>query len=141
MPTIFDSLVPFAFLACELFVGHFVYHDQRSWLLAFGCTFVVGAAAQALTLTQASNLREENGDLVRILAPHSRLRAILTAIIIIFCFCTALFYDILHLAQVQLFIALIPLIALIAFIASSVPYWNQVLAYARSVPPSGASKH
>jgi hypothetical protein len=130
VPTILDSLIPFAFLATELFTAHFVYHAQRGWLLALGCTFVVGAAAQMLTLTQAGNLREENGDLVRVLARHNRWRAILTVAIIIFCLCTALFYDTLHLDQVQIFIALIPLIALIAFLASSVPYWNRVLAYA-----------
>ncbi len=30
MPTLLDSLVPFAFLAAELFAAHFVYGNQRA---------------------------------------------------------------------------------------------------------------
>src|SRR6266705_6780732 len=46
MPNLLDSLVPFAFLASELFAGHFVYHGLRGWLLSVSLIFVVGAVAQ-----------------------------------------------------------------------------------------------
>src|SRR5579864_5838832 len=70
VPTLLDSLVPFAFLACELFMAHFVYHNLRGWLLTLGLIFVVGGAAQILTVTQARSLADENRDMTRVLAPQ-----------------------------------------------------------------------
>jgi hypothetical protein len=132
MPTLLDSLVPFAFLASELFAGHFVYHSLRGWLLSVSLIFVVGTVAQFLTITQARNLVEENRDVTRALAPYGRVRTVLGVIIIVFCICAWAFYDPLHLAQVQIFVALLALVGIIVFTGSSVPYWNQLLAYAEA---------
>ncbi len=131
MPTVLDSLVPFAFLAGELLVAHFVYHGLRGWLLAFSLTFIVGAAAQILTLTQTRLLAEENRDIMHVLAPYGRMRATLSAVITLISLCAWIFYDVLRLGQVQLVVALIALVAIIAFLGSSVPFWNRVLAYTR----------
>jgi hypothetical protein len=131
VPTLLDSLVPFAFLAGELFAAHFVYHGLRGWLLALGLTFVVGSAAQILTLTQARTLSEENRAVIEVLAPNSRLRTVISAAIIVLCLCAWALYDPLHLAQVQFFVALVALLGIIVFLGSSVPSWNRVLAYAR----------
>jgi hypothetical protein len=61
VPTLLDSLVPFAFLACELFMAHFVFNNLRSWLLTLGLMFVAGGAAQILTVTLYSLDVHTNG--------------------------------------------------------------------------------
>jgi len=65
VPTLVDSLVPFAFLAGELFMAHFVYGGLRYWLLSLGLTFVVGTLASIVTNRQARNFPEENRDVAR----------------------------------------------------------------------------
>ena len=131
MPTLLDSLVPFAFLAGELFAAHFVYHGLRGWLLALGFIFIVGGAAQFLTLTQARVLSEENRDVVRALMPQNRLRASLGAVLIVASLGAWALYDVLRLEQVQFFVALVALVGIILSLGSSVPYWNRILAYSR----------
>jgi hypothetical protein len=131
VPTLLDSLVPFAFLACELFMGHFVFNNLRSWLLTLGLMYVVGGAAQILTVTQARSLADENRDITRVLAPHYRVRAVLGAIIVVLSLCACALYDVLRLWQAQFVIALFAFALVIVFISSSVPFWNRVLAYAR----------
>ena len=131
VPTLLDSLVPFAFLAGELFTAHFVYGSLRVWLLAFAITFVVGMAANLLTMTQARNLSEENRDLLRVLAPHSRIRTMLILAIMVLFLCASALYGQLHLDQIQFIVALFALITIIVFLGSSIPRWHQVLVFAR----------
>jgi hypothetical protein len=131
MPTLLDSLVPFAFLACELFAAHFVYNGLRGWLLVLGLSFIVGVAAQLLTLTQARRLGEENRDVVGALRPLSRIRAALSAVIIVASLGAWALYDVLRLGQEMSVVALVAAILIIVFLGSSVPYWNRVLAYTR----------
>jgi hypothetical protein len=131
MPTLLDSLVPFAFLVSELFAAHFVYHGLRGWLLALGLSFVAGAVAQFLTLTQARLLSEENRDLVRALTPQSRIRAAIGAVITVACLCAWALYNVLQLGQEQFVVALVAFLGIVVFLGSSVPYWNRVLAYTR----------
>jgi hypothetical protein len=131
VPTLLDALVPFAFLASELFMAHFVYNNLRGWLLTLGLIFVVGGAAQILTLTQARSLADENRDIIRVLAPHYRIRAVLSAVMVMLSICAFALYDVLRLGQAQFVIALLAFALVIVFSSSSVPFWNQVLAYAR----------
>ncbi len=131
LPNLLDSLVPFAFLAGELFMAHFVYHGLRGWLLTLSLLFIVGGAANLLTLTQARTLAEENRDIARVLAPVGWVRLALNAVIGVLSLCAWALYDVLRLGQVQLVVALVALVGIIVFIGSSMPYWNQVLAYAR----------
>jgi hypothetical protein len=131
VPTLLDSLVPFAFLASELFMAHFVYNTLRGWLLTLGLIFVVGGAAQILTLTQARSLADENRDITRVLAPHFWVRAGLGAVIVVLSLRAFALYDVLRLGQAQSVIALLAFALVIVFSSSSVPLWNQVLAYAR----------
>jgi hypothetical protein len=131
VPTLVDSIVPFAFLAGELFMAHFVYNGLRYWLLALGLTFVVGTIASIVTIMQARTFPEENRDVVRALTPLIGVRAVLGIVILVFCLVAWALYDVLRLEQLQIVIALVALIAIIVFLASSVPYWNRILAYAR----------
>ncbi len=131
VPTLLDSLVPFAFLASELFMAHFVYHGLRGWLLTLGLIFVIGGASQIVSSMQARTLPEENRDIALVIAPVGWVRAALNAVIVVLSLCAWALYDVLRLGQVQLVVTLVALVGIIVFIGSSVPYWNQVLAYAR----------
>lgn len=131
VPTLLDSLVPFAFLASELFMAHFVYHGLRGWLLTLGLIFVIGGASQVVSSMQARTFPEENRDVALVIAPVGWVRAALNAVIVVLSLCAWALYDVLRLGQVQLVVALVALVGIIVFIGSSVPYWNQVLAYAR----------
>lgn len=68
-PTLIDSIVPFAFVACEVFMAHFVANDLRHWLLASGATFLVGLAAWLVGWNEARRGAHDNravlGDLPR----------------------------------------------------------------------------
>jgi hypothetical protein len=131
VPTLVDSLVPFAFLASELFAAHFVYNGLRNWLLSIGLAFVVGMVASLVTTMQARTLPEENRDVARALTPLNWVRAVLGMVILVLCLAAWALYDVLRLEQVQIVVALVALVAIIVFLGSSVPYWNRVLAYAR----------
>ena len=130
VPTILDALVPFAFLACELFLSHFVYHDLRNWLLTFGLIGIVGAAAQFVTITQTRAFVEENRDMVRTVKLHGRYRGIFVGISSVINLCLWALYDALHLEQIHLVVASIALVMVVGFVLSTIPYWNQVLVYA-----------
>jgi hypothetical protein len=140
VPTLVDSLVPFAFLASELFTAHFVYGGLRYWLLSLGLTFVVGTLASIVTSRQARTFPEENRDVARALTPLDRVRAVLSAAILVLCLAAWALYDVLRLEQAQIVVALAALVALIVFLGSSVPYWNRILAYARGEYNKAADK-
>ena len=131
VPTLLDALVPFAFLACELFLSHFVYHDLRNWLLTFSLIGIVGAMSQVVTITQTRTFVEENRDMVRAIKLHGRYRGIFVGVSIGISLSLWALYNVLHLGQIRLVIALIVLIVVGMFVLNTVPYWNQVLAYAR----------
>jgi hypothetical protein len=131
VPTLVDSLVPFAFLAGELFMAHFVYGGLRNWLLSLGITFVVGTIASIVTIMQARTFPEENRHVARALTPLNGVRAVLSMLLLVLCLAAWALYDVLRLEQVQIVVALVALVAMIVFLGSSVPYWNRVLASAR----------
>src|SRR5260370_4944172 len=110
VPALLDSLVPFAFLACELFMAHFVYHGLRGWLLTLGLIFIVGGASQIVSNMKAHTLAEENRDIARVLAPLRWLRLALNAVIGALSLCAWALYDVLRLGQVQLVVALVALV-------------------------------
>jgi hypothetical protein len=136
LPTLIDSLVPFGFLTSELFMAHFVYGSQRAWLLATGIGFVVGVLARSQGTKQARIHVQENRGVLAAVAGSSRTRLALTvAPAALFLGAWAL-YDLLGLGRVQTAIAAVSVIAMIAIIGGTVPYWNHVLAYARSARPT-----
>jgi hypothetical protein len=64
LPTLLDSAVPFAFLVAELFMAHFVYGNERAWLLAAGMAYAVGLAAHSVRRSQTYRNQQENAGVV-----------------------------------------------------------------------------
>jgi hypothetical protein len=132
LPTLFDSLTPFGFVVAELFLVHFASGYLRGWLLAYAGCSLVGSVAWILQNSQVRLLAHENRPTKDVLAAQDRLRGVLTLAIGGLSIAACALYDVLHLGQAQLAIAILALIATIAFLASSAPGWNRLLVYARS---------
>jgi len=132
MPTLLDSLVPFAFVAAELFLGHFVYGNTRGWLLAYAGCYLLGAIAWVLQNTQARLLANENRRIKDVLAASERIRGMLAVAFAALSLAAWALYDVLHLGQAQLVVAILVLISCGVFISSSIPGWHRLLAYART---------
>jgi hypothetical protein len=131
IPTLLDSLVPFAFLAAELFLAHSIYNNFRSWLLGFSLVFFVGLVARITASWQEQKWQEENREIVDRVRVYTKLRVVIVSVIaIFFFFCWALFEP-LHLERFQIEIAAAALAATVIYAASILPYWGQVLRYAR----------
>jgi hypothetical protein len=129
LPTLLDSIVPFAFVATELFLAHFVYGNVRGWLLAYAGCYLVGIAAGALTNEQVRKLAEENRIVHNRLASYDRFRGVLVVILAALSLLAWALYDVLRLEQVQLIVALVAFVGCIIFISSSIPFWNQFLDF------------
>jgi hypothetical protein len=132
LPTLLDSLVPFAFVATELFLGHFVYGNTRGWLLAYAGCYLVGGVAWILQNTQVRLLASENRRIKDVLATSDRIRGILGVAFAALNLAAWALYDVLRLGQAQLIVAILALIGTCVFLASSIPGWHRLLAYARS---------
>jgi hypothetical protein len=132
MPSLVDSLVPFAFLAVELFVAHFVYGNQRAWLLSASIAYAIGLVASRTTIVQARGQSGENQGVLRAIGSVIAARLALNTGLTLLSFAAWALYDVLRLGQHTLAVALVALVAVAAALGSTVPYWNRVLAYARS---------
>jgi hypothetical protein len=141
IPTLLDSLVPFAFLAAELFMAHLVYGNPRAWLLAAACAWAVGLAVWATNFTEARIPSSENRDLLAAVAAHLRPRFILNLALFLIYLLAWAGYDFLHLGDAPLAVGIVALLLHIFFLLNSSPYWNRVLAYARGeAPPAQAPR-
>lgn len=129
LPTLLDSIVPFAFVATELFLAHFVYGNVRGWLLAYAGCYLVGIAAGVLTSAQVRKLAEENRIVHNRLASYDRFRGVLVVILAALSLLAWALYDVLRLEQAQLIVALVAFVGCIIFISSSIPFWNQFLDF------------
>jgi hypothetical protein len=127
MPTLIDSAVPFGFLVAELFLAHFVYGNVRLWLLVAGLGFILAIVAWGTTHSH----RLENEGVLRAVAGLSPVRVLPSVI------STAVFlgmwalYDVIGLGQASGLVAAVAVVVIAGVIATTIPYWNRVLAYAR----------
>jgi hypothetical protein len=141
LPSLLDSLVPFAFLAAELFLAHFVTGNMRGWLLAYaGCT-LVGIAAWFLQNAQVRRRRDENQIVHEVLAAQDRLRGILVVILTVLSLLTWALYDALQIGKVQLVVALVAFVGSVILISSSIPLWNRFLKYATGTRVTSQRSH
>jgi hypothetical protein len=134
LPTLLDSLTPFAFVVAELFLVHFASGNLRGWLLAYAGCYLVGVVAWILQNSQARLLASENRLTKDVLAAQDRLRGGLGVALGGLSLALWALYDVLHLRHAQVAIAILALITTIAFLVSSVPGWNHLLAHARREP-------
>jgi hypothetical protein len=140
MPSLVDSLVPFAFLAVELFIAHFVYGNQRAWLLAASLAFAIGLVAAGATQVRARGSAGDNRGVLRAVGSVFSLRLGFYAGLAVLTFAAWALYGLLGLGRHPLAVALVVLIAITAALGSTVPYWNRVLAHARDVGTVAPSK-
>jgi hypothetical protein len=127
MPTLIDSAVPFGFLVAELFLAHFVYGNERVWLLVAGLGFVLAIVAWGTTHAHT----EENADVLKAVAGLSPVRVLPSVICIVVFLGMWALYDVFGLGQVSGLVAAVAVVVILCVIATTVPYWNRVLAYAR----------
>lgn len=137
MPTLLDSVVPFGFLVAELFMAHFVYGNQRAWLLTTGAGFGVGIVAWGTTHLQTRSYVQENRGVLGAVAGLARIRLALTLAPLVLYLGAWALYDALRLGQARTLVAALALVAMGVVISGSVPYWNRVLAYAHG----GQTRH
>jgi hypothetical protein len=128
MPTLIDSAVPFGFLVAELFLAHFVYGNERIWLLVAGLAFVLAIVAWGTTHAHT----QENADVLKAVAGLSPVRVLPSIISIVLFLGMWALYDVIGLGQVSGLVAVVAVVVIGAVIATTVPYWNRVLTYARS---------
>ncbi len=121
LPTFFDSLVPFAFVATELFLAHLVSHNMRAWLLAYGGFYLVGVAAWYLQNRQIRTADAESRRIDRVLSPHDRFRLMFLVVCTALSLAMAGFYTILRIGQMQLAVAIGIFVVACLFLGRSVP--------------------
>jgi hypothetical protein len=131
LPTLLDSIVPFAFVAAELFLAHFVYGNERGWLLAYAGCYLVGIAAWFMQNVQVRRLTDENREIHDLLASQDRFRGVIVIILAVLSLLAWALYDVLRLGLVQLIVALVAFVGCVIFVSSSIPFWNQFLNYAQ----------
>jgi len=138
-PTLLDTLVPFGFLAAELFLAHFI-NDLRPWLLCYGLVALVGVGAWLHGQLRVRELAEENRDMHAILAtPHS-YRGMLAAAVCLLSLAAFGLYTLLGLGSAQLVVALAALAGTIAIITSSIPMSKRIPRFAHGEPLAPARR-
>ena len=141
LPSLLNSIVPFAFVAAELFLAHFVFGNVRGWLLAYAGCYLVGIAAWFMQNAQVRSRTDENRNVHDVLAAQDRFRGVLVVILAILSLLAWALYDVLQLGKVQLVVALVAFVGSVIFISSSIPFWNQFLNYALGKRVTGQRSH
>jgi hypothetical protein len=130
MPALLTSVLPFAFLAVELFLAFFVASDERAYALVFAVGACVGVAQYLDTTVRVRGAAADNP----IYPTIARLwwsRIGLTAMLAIGAGTTWALYDTIVRFQLQLAVAIVFFAGITLFLVLSVPFWNRALAYAR----------
>lgn len=138
MPTLVDSAVPFGILVTELFLAHFIYGNERVWFLVGALAFALGIAAWGTTHAHT----EENEEVLKAVRGVSPMRVLPSVVSITLFLGIWALYDVLNLGQVSGLVAAIAVLVIVGVLATTVPYWNRVLAYARreEVPEDAPSE-
>jgi hypothetical protein len=137
--SLLDAALPFAVLAVELLLVHFVGGDPRGYLLALA----VGACVSVLTslhLALRPETLTQNRPVHAALTPMRQIRAIFAVVSALLLLVLALAYDQIGLRQAPMLVALLVLVEVLIFILSGVPYWRRVLVLAKvalAPPPGG----
>jgi hypothetical protein len=135
--SLLDAAIPFAVLAIELLLVHFMGGDPRGYLLAFALGACGGVVA-TLQVALRPETRTQNQSIHAGLTPVRQARFVFSAGSALLLVAAALAYDHLGLRQAPLLVALLVLADVLLFILSGVPYWRRVLVLAKVArEPSG----
>jgi hypothetical protein len=127
LPSLLDSLIPFAFLVAELFLAHLVYRAIQGWLLAYAACYLVGAAAWLLKTRQVRALDAENRRVRTVVGRYDRFRGLLACTLGGASLAAGALYGVLGLGHADLLLAGAAAVGGVLFILSSAPMWNRVL--------------
>ncbi|HEY7343558.1 MAG TPA: hypothetical protein VH591_22005 [Ktedonobacterales bacterium] len=131
--SLLDAAIPFAVLAIELLLVHFVGGDPRGYLLAFAlgaCGGVVAAVHVALR----PETRTANRPIHEALTPVRQTRFNFSIVSSILLLGAALAYDHVGLRQAPMLVAVLVLVNVLVFVLSGVPYWQRVVMLAQLAP-------
>jgi hypothetical protein len=129
MPALLNSVIPFAFLAVELFLAYFIYSDQRAYALVFGIGASVGLA-QYLDTTARVRAAIADNPIYPAIARLWWGRIGLAGALAAGAVTTWALYDVLTLSMIPLAVAIVFLVGTVLFLLLSVPFWRGALAYA-----------
>jgi hypothetical protein len=129
MPALLSSVIPFAFLAVELFLAYFIYSDQRAYVLVFGIGAGVGLAQYLDTTARVSASIADN-PIYPVIARLWWGRIGLTGALAAGAVATWALYDMVMLSTIPLAVAIVFLVGTVLFLLLSVPFWSGALAYA-----------
>lgn len=128
--SLLDAAIPFAVLAIELLLVHFVGGDPRGYLLAFALGTCGGVAAN-LHVALRPETRAQNRPVHEALTPVRQIRFIFSVASAVLLVGAALAYDHIGLRQAPMLVAVVVLVDVLIFILSGVPYWRRALLLAK----------
>lgn len=130
-PSLIDSVVPFVFVAAEVFTAHFVAHDVRNWLFAYSAIFAAGFMAWLVTWRQTASgtKRTRPGD--QHVVVFRRVRAALVLGSCGLALAAGLLYNVLGLYRVSLLLTGGILVLGLLFVGASIRFWDRVASAGR----------
>jgi hypothetical protein len=132
-PSLLDAAFPFAWLIVELVLCYSTFGGVRGYLLAFVLAVAMGPLSYLHLTMRVRRLHEEQLVIHRLLREYRRFRFIVGPCIFLAALLLAwYFYEAAGLGRYETAITLVILAMVVVVLASSVPYWNIVLNYARS---------
>jgi hypothetical protein len=134
-PSLLDAAFPFAWLIVELVLCYSAFGDLRTYLLAFALAIAMGPINYLHISLRVRRLHEDQLVIHRLLRGHRQFRLFVGPLIFLIALLLGwYFYDTAGLGHYDTFVALGLLAMIIVVLASTIPYWNTVIRYARSSP-------
>ncbi|HEX3270453.1 MAG TPA: hypothetical protein VHR15_07370 [Ktedonobacterales bacterium] len=132
-PSLLDAAFPFAWLIVELVLCYAIFGGVRGYLLAFAIAVAMGPLNYLHISLRVRRSHEDQLVIHRLLHKYRQFRFFVGPIIFLTILLLAWgFYDALGLGKYEMVVAVVILVMVVVVLASSVPYWNIVLNYARS---------
>jgi hypothetical protein len=132
-PSLLDAAFPFAWLIVEMVLCYSTFGGVRGYLLAFAFAVAMGPINYLHLTLRVRRLHEDQLVIHRLLRGYRQFRFFVGPIIFLAILLLAWgVYDVARLGGYEIAVALIILVMVVVVLASSIPYWNIVLRYARS---------
>jgi hypothetical protein len=132
-PSLLDAAFPFAWLIVELILCYAIFGGVRGYLLAFAIAVAMGPLNYLHIFLRVRRSHEDQLVIHRLLRGYQQFRFFLGPIIFLAILLLVWgFYDVAGLGMYETAVAIVILVMVVVVLASSVPYWNIVLNYARS---------